>query len=255
MLQPHSFLWHCLWVAPCVLLTVLASLMWRRGLHREFPVFFCYAIFESVGVGVLYVIDITPSVSATTYWRSSFSFLVVETFIKFIVIGEVFTHLLRQYPSVGRVARVLISGVGIVLIFTATIIAAYATPAAFWLISATRILGRSVSVVQCGLILFLFVFAAHFHLSWERPAFGVTLGFGIVAGVYLAYWALMAEWAFGQSTYLLDFLNMATYLVCVLIWSYYLLVPRKSVITSTVLLPEKNNLDIWNRELERLLQQ
>jgi len=254
MLQPHSLLWHYLWVAPCVFLAVLALVMWKRGLHREFPAFFYYAVFEAVGGGILYITDLTPSVSATVYWWIYLSFLIVEAFIKFVVIGEVFTHLLRRYPSLGRMAKVLISGVGIVLIFTATIIAAYTSPTAFWLISATRILGRSVSVVQCGLILFLFVFAAHFHLSWGRYVFGITLGFGIVAGVYVAYWALMAEWFFGQRTYLLDFLNMAAYHVCVLIWCYCLLVPQKSATTSAVLLPE-NNLDIWNRELERLLQQ
>jgi hypothetical protein len=244
-----------LWVGPCVLLAVLALLMWKRGLHKEFPAFYCYAIFEAVGVGVLYVIDVTPSVfSDTAYWRSSFSFLVVEAFIKFVVIGEVFTHLLRRYPSLGRMARVLISTAGIVLIFTATIIAAYANPTTFWLISATRILGRSVSVVQCGLILFLFLFASHFHLNWARSVFGITFGFGISASVFLAHWALMADWLLGQKSYLLDFLNMATYHVCVLIWFYYLLVPQKSATTSAVLLPV-NNLDIWNRELERLLHQ
>jgi hypothetical protein len=227
--------------------------MWRRGLHREFPAFFCYAIIEPLGVGVLYVIDISPSVSATTYWRSSFSFLVIEAFIKFIVIGEVLTHLLRRYSSLGRMAKVLISGVGIVLVFTATIIAAFSNPTTFWLISGTRVLGRSVSVVQCGLILFLFLFAAHFHLTWERSVFGIIFGFGISAAVFLAHWALMTDWLFGQKSYLLDFLNMATYHVCVLIWCYYLLVPQKSAITSAVLLPE-HDLDIWNRELERLLQ-
>jgi hypothetical protein len=63
----------------------------------------------------------------------------------------------------------------------------------------------------------------------------------------------MTDWLFGQKSYLLDFLNMATYHVCVLVWCYYLLVPQKLAITSAVLLPE-HNLDIWNRELERLLQ-
>ena len=253
MLQPHSLLWHFLWVAPCVLLAVLALVMWKRGLHKEFPAFFCYAIFEAAGGGIIYVIDVSPSVSGPTYWWSYFFFLIVEVFIKFIVIGEVFTNLLRRYSSLGRMAKALISGVGIALVFTATIIAAYANPTTFWLISATRILGRSVSVVQCGLILFLFVFAAHFHLRWERAVFGIILGFGIVAGVYLAYWALMAGWFFGQRTYLLDFLNMATYHVCVLVWFYYLLVPQKVATTSAVLLPE-HNLDLWNQELERLLQ-
>jgi hypothetical protein len=254
MLHPHSFLWHYLWVAPSILLVLLALFMWRRGLHREFPAFFCYAIFECAGGGIIYAIDITPAVfSAGVYWRSYFFFSIVEVFIKFLVIGEVFTHLLRHYPPLARFAKLLISGLGVVLVFTATILAAYANPAAFWLISATRILGRSVSVVQCGLILFLFLFAAHFHLRWRSPVFGITLGFGIVASVYLAYWALLAGWLFGQKTYLLDFLNMATYHICVLIWFYYLLVPQKSAAVSAVALPE-HNLDIWNRELERLLQ-
>ena len=61
-----------------------------------------------------------------------------------------------------------------------------------------------------------------------------------------------AELSLHQRT-LLDFLNMATYHVCVLIWFYYLLIPEKSAATA-VSLPE-NNLAIWNRELERLLQQ
>jgi hypothetical protein len=254
MLQPHSLLWHYLCVAPYALLLVLAVLMWRRGLHKEFPVFFCYAIFEAAGGATLYAVDVSPSASAAIYWWSYLFFSAVEVLIKFVVIGEVFTYLLRRYPPLGRLAKVLISGVGVVLVFTATIIAAYANPTPFWLISATRTLGRSVSVVQCGLILFLFVFAAHFHLNWRRSVFGITLGFGVSATVHLACWALLADWLIGQKSYLLDFLNMVTYHVCVLIWFYYLLVPQKSVTTSAVPLPE-HSLEIWNRELERLLQQ
>ena len=53
---------------------------------------------------------------------------------------------------------------------------------------------------------------------------------------------------------LFDFLNMATYHLSVLIWLYYVLVPQKAGTKSEVPLPE-NNLAVWNRELERLLQQ
>ena len=49
MLQPHSLLWHYLSVAPAIFLSLLAFLMWKRGVHKEFPAFFCYAIFEAVG--------------------------------------------------------------------------------------------------------------------------------------------------------------------------------------------------------------
>lgn len=254
MFQPHSILWHFLSSAPGVLLALLALMMWRRGFSKEFPAFFCYAIFEAAGVVILYIADISPSVSATIYWWIYLTFLVIEVFIKFVVIGEAFTHLLRRYPPLGRLGRTFISGVGIVLVLTATIIATYANPTSFWLISATRTLSRSVSVVQCGLILFLFAFAAYFHLQWGRSVFGITMGFAVLASVHLTYWALMADWLLGQKSYLLDFLNMAAYHICVLIWFYYFLTPEKRFTTSTAPLPE-NNLAIWNRELERLLQQ
>jgi hypothetical protein len=70
----------------------------------------------------------------------------------------------------------------------------------------------------------------------------------------MAAWALSASGTWLDRSYLLDFVNTSTYHLCVLIWFYYLLVPQKSATTSAVLLPE-NNLDIWNRELERLIQQ
>ena len=252
MLEPHSLLWHYLWVAPCALLLALAFLMWKRGLHREFPAFFCYAIFEGLGMGAIYALDISPHISGATYWWSYFLFLIADVFIKFVVIGEVFTHLLRRYAPLGRLAKILISGLGVALVVAGSLIAAYANPTSFWVISATRILGRSVSVVQCGLILFLFVFAAHFHLNWSSSVFGIALGFGIASSVYLAYWALTFGSPFGQKSYLLDFVVMGAYHLCVLIWFYYLLVPQKSPATSAVSLPE-NNLAIWNRELERFL--
>ena len=109
-------------------------------------------------------------------------------------------------------------------------------------------------MIDCGLALFLFLFAAHFKLIWNHRAFGIALGLGVVWCEHMAVWALNASGAWLDKSSLLDFLNMATYHVCVLIWFYFLLVPEKVATTSAVSLPE-NNLDIWNRELERLLQQ
>jgi hypothetical protein len=255
MLQPHSLLWHYLWVAPDVLLALLAFAMHRCRLHRQFPAFFLYAIFESVGGAIVYAIDVSPSLfSDRTYWWSYLFFLLIEALVKLIVIGELFTHLVRRYPALGGFGKTLISSLGIVLVLAATIIAAFANPTPFWLISATRILGRSTSLVQCGLVFFVIVFAAYFHLTWERHAFGIVLGFAITGSVYVAHWALMTDWFFGSKSYLLDFLVMATYHACVLIWFYYLLVPQKVLTKSAVSLPE-NDLAIWNRELERLLGQ
>jgi hypothetical protein len=102
---------------------------------------------------------------------------------------------------------------------------------------------------------FLFLIAAYFHLSWDRLSFGILLGFGISSCVHLATWAIIANASpSDHARTLFAFLIMGTFHLCVLIWLYYVLVPQKVVKKSVVPLPE-DNLAVWNRELERLLQQ
>jgi uncharacterized membrane protein len=256
MLQPHSFLWHYLWVAPQILQAGLAVLLWRRGIHRHFPVFFAYLVFEAIEQLTLYGMDILPSVSVTTWWFACCIGLVLEGFIRLAVMGELFFHLLRSRPAIAKVGGRLITGTGAILVLLATLAAAYAPVdnQQFAIGYRAHLLQQTLYMIECGLILFLFVFAACFRLTWDRGTLGIGLGRGISSSVHLATWAVMANGGLPHKSYLLDFLNMATYHVCVLIWFYYLLVPQKAATTSTVPLPE-NNLDLWNRELERLLQQ
>jgi hypothetical protein len=255
MLQAHSFIWHYLWLAPHVLQLGLGILMWRRGLHRLFPLFWAYLMFEAVEEFALYVLDVSPRFSAHTFWSGFCIGLVVQGLISFAVIGELFRHTLGLWPALAKVGNRLISGIGAILVVLATLAAAYAPidNPQFSIVSRAHILEQTFYIIQCGLILFLFLFAAHFELTWDRHAFGIAFGFAIVWCEHMATWAVMASGALLSQRHLLDLLNMATYQVCVLIWCYYLLVPQKIVTTSAAPLPE-HNLDIWNRELERLLQ-
>jgi hypothetical protein len=196
-------------------------------------------------------------VSAVNFWRVFWAGILVESLLKFVVIGEVFSRVLKPYPSVGRFGRVLISGFGAVLVFVAALAAAYAhTGNTARLISGFHILEQTVFIVELGLVIFVFLFASYFRLSWDRLSFGVLLGFGFSACGYLAAWAIVSNAdPSTQGRTLLDFLEMGIYHFCVLIWCYYLLVPQKSSAPrSAPALPE-HNLELWNRELERLLQQ
>ncbi len=256
MLQPHSFLWHYLWIGPHILQAVLALLMWRRGLHRRFPVFFSYLIYSAIQECVLYVMDVVPLGSVAAWWLAFSVGLVIEGIFRLAVTGELFFHLLRSRPAIAKVGGRLITAAGAILVLLATVAAAYAPVDShqFALGYRAHILQQTLYMIECGLILFLFLFTASFKLTWDRASLGIGLGRGISSSVHLATWAIMANGALTQRRYLLDFLNMATYHACVLMWFYFLLVPQKSAATSAVSLPE-NNLDIWNRELERLLQQ
>jgi hypothetical protein len=254
MLQAHSLLWNYLWVAPNVFLLGLGLLLWRRGLSRQFPAFLAFAILSSVGGLAVFLADILPSVSPESFWRVDWLCLLIESFLKFLVIAEVFSRVLNPYPSVSQLGRVLVSGFGAVLVLLGVLTAALSRgDTSFRLISGFHLLEQTVFLIESGVILFVFLFAAYFRLSWDHFSFGLLLGFGISACAYLATWAVITNLA--PSTHgrvLLDLLNMATYHACVLLWFYYLLVPGKVVAKSPVPLPE-NTLDVWNRELERLV--
>lgn len=257
MLQAHSLFWHYLWAAPNVFLLLLGLLLWRRGFWRQFPAFLIFCILAALGELAVYAADLLPFVSPDNFWRVDWASLLIETLVKFLVIAEIFSRLLNPYPSISRLGRVLVSGLGGVLVLMAVLAAAFSPgDSTVRLISGAHLLEQTTFLIECGLILFLFLFAAYFRLHWDHRSFGILLGLGISACVHLATWAVMANAApSAHQRDLLDILNMSTYHLCVLIWFYYLLVPHKvTAPASPPLLPE-NNLDVWNRELERLLQQ
>jgi hypothetical protein len=256
MLQPHSVLWHYLWLGPHVLQAGLAVLLWRRQIFRAFPVFFCYLLFEAAEEFTLYAMDLLPSVSVSLWWFAFCAGVVLEGTLSICVLWELLFHLVGFRPSIKMLSGRLMLAVNAALILLAVVAAAYAPmshPQHLWTYRS-HVLLQSFYIVEGGLALFLFVFVAYTKLSWSRYDFGVALGFGILFCEHMATWSIMATGALPYSRFpLLDFLNMATYHICVLIWCYYLLIPQKKPITSAADLPE-NNLAAWNRELERLIE-
>ena len=82
-----------------------------------------------------------------------------------------------------------------------------------------------MSVVQSGLWLLLIGFSSYFGLSWRSLAYGIAFGLGIFASVDLATEA-MRVWTGPVAGYAFDFVSMATYHCCVVIWLVYLLAPE-----------------------------
>lgn len=256
MLQAHSFLWNYLWVAPNILLLLLSMLLLKRGFIRVFPGFLAFAILSSLGDIAAFLADIIPSVSPDNFWRVIWAGLLVESLLKFVIVGEIFSRVFNAYPSIGRVGRTLVSGFGALLVLLAAVIAGFAKgDSVVHIVATAHLLEQTVFIIESGLIIFLLIFAAFFHLSWDRLSFGILLGLGISSCEHLATWAIIANTSPSEHVRtLFAFLNMATYHAAVLIWFYYLLVPGKAPKKSTIRLPE-TNLAVWNREVERLLHQ
>src|ERR1700730_4278889 len=118
MLQAHSLLWHYLWAAPSVLLLVLALRMWQLRLQARYSLFFALAITSAIEQLTLYACDLAPSVGAETWWQIFWAGLLVEGVLKFALVGEIFSQVFGAYASVASLGKLLIRGVGAVLVLT-----------------------------------------------------------------------------------------------------------------------------------------
>jgi hypothetical protein len=276
MFQPHSLLWHYLDAAPCILLLLLAVIIYRRSLHREFPIFLIFAIVQGVTMLALYVLNVTLPLSwAPFWWKGNFVHLLIEVALKFAVIGEIFSQLLKPFPALSKLGKLMVRIVGPALVLTATWIVALSRPSQFAPVIANSLrLDLADYVIQCGMLLCILLFAAYFHLAWGRLASGIALGLGLAGSVQLGTWAVWSNLALSlHQIHLLDFVNMGVYHVSVLIWFYYVLTTPK--VTRMDKLGDdddyyddrdssgqdlsgederQHDLVVWNRELERLLK-
>jgi hypothetical protein len=252
MLHVHSALWHYLFLAPNILALMLVVCVWRTPVRKNHPFFVAYLLFLAFEQFCLYWMDLSPMFSAVTWWKAFWVGAIIEALLKFAVIAELLRRLLHPWPSIAKVGRNLITGAGVVLVFTAAIAAAYAAPDnVHWLVSGGHVLEQTIYLAAAGLILSIFAFAAYFRIPWDRTAFGIALGYGMVWCQHLAIWALISGGIVRYRDWL-DFANMSTFHLCVLVWIYYLVPAKQEVPAAASVLPE-NSLDIWNRELEHLL--
>jgi len=245
-------LWYYLWIAPKVLQVLLLGGMVRRGLHRQFPMFFVYTAFQVAESGVLLLVSRSHFGFGEEYFRAYAATKAVSVALKFGVIHELFSHFFQRYPVLAGTGRSLLRGARIALLLIAVGVAALAPGNGANLLSnATYNLDRAASILQAGLLISLFMFSRYFVLSWRNQAFGIALGLGTFASVELAMSAVRLYGLVSGTVF--DFVIMASYHCCVLIWIFYLAIPERRAHGALSPLPE-HNLEIWNRELQRLLQ-
>jgi hypothetical protein len=251
-MHPHSPLWHYLWLAPRILQFAIAAVMIRRKLYREFPIFFAYTLFEAAFGLALFVLDHSPAVSASQYWQVYWLDSIASIIFRFGLIWEIFSHVFEPYPALWEVGKIVFRWAAIVLLLVGVTVAVYSpSPEGLWILSGVFVIDRTISIIQCGLLLFLFSFSSYFGLSWRSYIFGIAAGLGIFATVQLVASSIWIQTGPFSQNDVFAFVTMATFHCCVLIWFFYL-VSKEPVRRSVGEIPS-NDLEVWDRELARML--
>jgi len=207
-----------LWTAHPVLELGLAGLMFWRKLHRAFPIFFGYVVFQVVNFAIVFPVYRYGSTQAYfyIYWISA----AISLALGFKVIHEIFLDVFRPYHTLKDLGTVLFKWAALVMLMVALVVTAASQGGSESPFTQAVIIGqRCVRVIQCGLILFLLVFSKYLGVSWRQHSFGIALGFGSFASVELIVLAMFSGGLIQPPT--LNLINTAAYGLTILTWIAY----------------------------------
>jgi hypothetical protein len=182
-----------MWVAHPAMESVLAAIMVKRKLHKQFPVFFAYILWQIVSFLILFPLYKKGAACYDAYFYVYWLGAAVSLGLGFKVIHEVVLSVFQPYYALKDLSTILFRWAALVMLLVALVVAASnAGTSISPIIQAVVTAQRCVRVVQCGLILFLLVFSKYLGISWRQHSLGIALGFGGYAMIELAAFALFA---------------------------------------------------------------
>jgi hypothetical protein len=249
----YKFLLFYLWIAPHLLLVVVAVLLLKRRLYTDFPVFTFYICYEIAEFVLLLAIGVTRLNKGALWMHVFLVTLGISSAFRFGVLQEIFNNIFREHTQLHALARVSLRWTTGLLLAAAVLGGIFAfAQTSDSMIADVAWLGRGIALIQCGLVLFLLLFSRMFGLSLESYVFGIALGFGILSSVELANWAMHTGALTKSMARVLNLLPTGGYHVAVLLWLGYLVVPAKRTLQPSDV--PVSDVDQWNRELERFLR-
>ena len=227
--------WHShtvalyLWCAQPILQSVVAVILWHRKMHKQFPVFFLFLLVQVANFAIIFPLSLVGDYKMyfVFFWLGE----AANAVLGFKVIHEIFLDVFRPYHTLKDLGTLLFKWAGVVMLLVSVVVAFSNSFDHSPLVHAVTTLQRSVRIVQFGLILFLLLFSRFLGVSRKQVSFGISLGFGLFAGVELMLMALNSGGFVMQGN--LNLVNMVTLILAILVWCGYSL-SRKAVRVAAV---------------------
>lgn len=209
-----------LWLLPIALQAAVAFVMLRRGLFKVFPFFFSYTVFIVARDFILLLLPFTGNLYSTVFWWGEAAAILLSLG----VILEVLWHLIRPYPFLRFVFKLVWAAA-----FVATAFALALLRAGPWrsdqLLESIIFMERSARVLQVGLLIVLISLMSRLGLTWQHYSLGIAAGFGIYSALDLVLLELRAHLhAVTDTAFVL--MRSVAYNLAVVIWASYFLRPR-----------------------------
>lgn len=218
-----------LWATGPLLHLLCVYFLYRRKLLQQFKFFASYLAFQavkSVGLFLCYRFSSEQSWAYfSTYWVTA----AMADMFKIAVLYEIFCAAFKPFAGLQDLAKVVfkwaaasILFVGFLVFFTMPVQATRSN----WLIVGVNDFERIVRVMECALLMFLFMGSQHLGVSKQNRVFGFALGFGIDAFFQLIVYSAAAN-SHVSSLHMWGQILPMVYYASLLTWVAYLVQPER----------------------------
>jgi len=210
---------YIFWCAQPVTMMVIAACMIRGRLHRDFPYFFNYVVFQIAAFGVEF-----PLRNWVNYFYLYWAITALGIFVSFAALVEIVQKIAGQTKALRHRSIALLCWCAL-----GTMVAIAMWPFISSLDNVTNgifVADRTVRFMQFALAFFLAMFGAGVGLSKRTLVFGIAMGFGLFAMVNLFVMTLLSHRSLlSKATF--SRISSTAYLLSTLIWLVYVAAAAK----------------------------
>jgi len=227
------------WAAGPILQITLILFMLQRKLHRVFPRFFSYIIFQIAKSGILFVVY---RYSQENYFDAYWAGNAISVLLGVLVMDEILQQLLKKYGGIQKLASVIFRwACGLLVLISILNAFSMHQDSADRVVAAVLSFDRSERVMQCGLCILLMILSRFLRNCWRQHVFGIALGFGIFACIEMVLVSVVLYFGDGPAE-IVSLIKSSAYNAVTVLWIVYL----ARQVESTLVIEEADQLGALN---------
>jgi hypothetical protein len=214
-----NWLMYLSWVTGPALEIGLLACMVHRSLHRAFPRFFSYIIFQILKSALLFL---TYRYYEQRYFEAYWTGNAISVILAVTVMDEILQHVFKDYGGAQNLGSVIFRwACGLLLLLAIVAAVSSQQGSADRVVAVVLAFDRSVRVMQCGLFCLLMLLCRLLKNCWRQQVFGIALGFGVFASIELILVSVAMRYG-GSVALSISLAKSVAYNAVTILWIGYL---------------------------------
>lgn len=247
--MPLNFAMSLMSTSEFLLWAILAFVFWKKGLQARFPAMGTYLVLRLASMPVLLFLlymqqrpDVDKELFFPLYFYSYWAVYIASAITLYFICMEVFRSALKPFSGLMRLGTVVFRWTTLASLIVSLSSVSFSHKGVMLIPELAFALMRSVSILELCLLAFLCLCMNALRMSVRDLAFGMAMGFGILAA---NDFILASLWT--QSTTLtspVQFVNEGVTLLMLGVWIGYSLMPEPA--RKPVVLAANSAIYRWN---------